>query len=404
MLERPTRYLLTYGELSLKGRNRKTFEKELIKILKPRLVPLDGRIQQLHQKVLIHTEAQPERVYKALRTVFGLVGVHPIWQTSQDLDDICELAWRLMAPHVGSDKTFGVKGRRAVKNLPYNTMELQQTVAASLYRRGLDLKVDLKNPDIPLHVRVDLKKTWLYTESWPMLGGLPISPRSRHGLLLSGGIDSPVAGNMIQKRGGLVHGIYFHTPPFTVAAAKEKVADLAEVLSRYQNKFTLYVVNFTQVMKTLRAECSPALMVVLSRRFMMRVAERLLTRFEGQSLVTGESLGQVASQTIENITAVDEVVHAPILRPLIGMDKREIIARSEAMGAYDISIQPAQDCCSLFAPKEPATRSKLHIVHQEESKLDVDAMVEQALTQVEEMILETEFAEYLHEGEPLPVA
>ncbi|CAM2006764.1 tRNA uracil 4-sulfurtransferase ThiI [Acanthopleuribacter pedis] len=390
-------YVLRFGELGLKGRNQDRFVDDLIKIVKPRVKHLDGKCEKRHKRVLLHTTAPPEQVRTALSTVFGLAGISPIYTVGHELDDIKAAAWELMKKYKDSGKTFAIRGRRPNKKYPMTSMDLQREVATFLLQQGLNLKVDLKNPDIELGLSVETRETWLYLETWPGLGGLPVCGRTTHGLLLSGGIDSPVAGNLIQKRGGRLEAVYFHTPPFTVEAAREKVEDLAEVLARYQNGLALHVVNFTNLMKTLRAKCDERYTVILSRRFMMRVAVELLKPCNGQSLVTGESLGQVASQTIENITAVNEGLPWPVLRPCIGMDKQEIIRHARRIGTFDISIQPFEDCCSLFSPKNPVTKALLDIVHKEEAKIDAAALIEEALTQTERIIV---FADYTQR--PLP--
>ena len=388
----PSYYMLRYGELALKGRNRDRFEKHLVNIVKPRIKHLDGHVERRHKRLLVFCKAEPQELRKALSTVFGVVGISPIWETNHNPENIVNLAWRLAEPHKGSDKRFAIKVKRAFKQYPMNSMEMQKHVADQLLSRGLDLKVDLKKPDLKLSISLDFKNTTVHLETWPGLGGLPVDDDTLHGLLLSGGIDSPVAGNLIQKRGGRLTAIYFHTPPFTVEAAKDKVIELASVLARYQNGLDLHVVNFTEAMKAIRATCTESYTILLSRRLMMKVATQLMTRHGGQSLVTGESLGQVASQTIENMTAVNYGVPLPVLRPVIGMDKREIIAMSQKIQAYDISIRPEQDCCSLFSPDEPVTRAKLDLVLKEESKLDAEALVAGALEEVETIHLDESHA------------
>ncbi|PIE89779.1 MAG: tRNA 4-thiouridine(8) synthase ThiI [Acidobacteria bacterium] len=380
-------YLLRLGEVTLKKRNRNWFINNLVRIIKPRVRHLDAKLEKRHKKLLLYTEAPADEVRKALKTVFGLVGVSPIFKTTRDMEDIKKTALELVKPHFESQKSFSVKAKRTQKTYPVKSPDIQRQVAEYLFEHGLNLKVDLKHSELTLLISVEFKETWLSLETWPCLGGLPVSSKNKFGLLLSGGIDSPVAGNLIQKRGGYLEAVYFHTPPFTVESAKDKVIDLAEILSRYQNGFNLHIVNFTEVMKTIKANCHDSLMVVLSRRFMMRVAERIMTEKGGQALVTGESLGQVASQTIENISIANSVVTMPVLRPLIGMDKTEIISWSRKIDAYETSIRPYEDCCSLFAPEEPATRASARKVQHEESKLDINGLVERALEQTESIRL-----------------
>lgn len=379
----PTKYLLRYGELALKGQNRKRFEQDLVRIVKPRIKPLGGRVERLHKKLLVHCEAEPAQVKEALSTVFGLTGISPIWRTSKNFDDIATLAWKLVQSHANSGKTFAVRAKRADKRFPITSPDLQIKLAEAVLGKGLNLPVNLKKPDLCLTVNVDFEYAWVHLETWPGLGGLPVCRHDKHGLLLSGGIDSPVAGHLIQKRGGALEAVYFHTPPFTVEAAKEKVLDLCEILAKYQSKLTLHVVNFTETMKIIRSECMESYVVVLSRRFMMQIASRIMEKVGGKSLVTGESLGQVASQTIENIYAVNHGVTYPILRPLIGMDKLEIVNIAKKIGSYDISIQPFEDCCSLFSPKSPVTRARMEAIEKNEARLNVQGIIEQALENVE---------------------
>ncbi len=382
-MTKPGIYLLRFGEMALKGRNRKCFEDNLIRIIKSRVTPLEGRIEKKHKKLLLHCDANPEAVRGALSTVFGLVSISPIQRTHLTMEDIISLGWSLMEPHAGSGKTFAVRARRTNKRFPMTSPELQGEVAAELLGRGLNLAVDLSNPDLTLGISIDFDQAYVYLESWPGLGGLPIDPQTKHGLLISGGIDSPVAGHLIQKRGGFLEAVYFHTPPFTVEAVKEKVIDLCSVLADYQIRLNLHVVNFTEAMKSLRAECEPAYIVVLQRRLMMRVATRIMERIGVKSLITGECLGQVASQTIENIAAINDGVTLPILRPLIGLDKLEIIAISKKIGTFDISIRPFQDCCSLFSPKNPVTKAKPKRIAREEARLDIQGLTGMAVEQTE---------------------
>ncbi len=384
-------YLLRYGELVLKGRNRRNFVNELLAVLKPRLKILDGRFRSLHKKLIVTTDAPPEQVRALLSTIAGITSISPVYICSHDPDEIIECAWTLVKPFIGSGRSFSVRAKRPNKRFPIRSTELQTMVADSLYMRGLDLPVDLKNADLNLNISTEVHDTWLSVEKWPAMGGLPIQKRNVHGLLLSGGIDSPVAGYLIQKRGGQIQAIYFHTPPYTVEEAKDKVIELAQILSKFQNQLKLHIVSFTGVMKAIVADCDPSCMVVLSRRFMMRIATEIMRQESGHSIITGECLGQVASQTIENMGVIGEDVPYPILRPLIGMDKQEIIRVARRIGTYETSIQPFEDCCSLFAPAEPATRVSLRKIHRMESALKIDDLVSQALNQTETMILTPKF-------------
>jgi len=376
-------YLLRLGEVTLKKRNRKWFINNLIKIIKPRIKHLNAALQRRHKKLLLITEAPESEVKQALSTVFGLVGVSPIYRTSLDLNEIKTLSLELMKPFFGSGQSFSVKAKRVKKDYALKSPQLQEEIAGHLFENGLDLPVNLKHPELSLGISIEFHEVWVHVEVWPGLGGLPVSTKNKYGLLLSGGIDSPVAGNLIQKRGGSLVAVYFHTPPYTVESAKDKVLDLAQILASYQNGLDLHVVHFTEVMKTLKVMCHDSLIVVLSRRFMMRVAEKILIRVGCDALVTGESLGQVASQTIENIRIVSECADLPILRPLIGMDKGEIIQRARKMGSFETSIRPYDDCCSLFAPEEPATRATHSRIQREEAKLNIDELVQRAVDQTE---------------------
>lgn len=377
---KPDAYLLRFGEMAIKGRNHERYVDDLVKILKPRLIAIGGKIEKQHKKLLIRCDAEPQHVRDALRFVFGIVSVSPIWRVKSNFDAIETKAWSLVEPFKGSQHTFAVRVKRVNKRFAMTSSEIARKLAQGLYNRGFDLPVDLNQPTLPLGVVIASDETWIFMETWPGLSGLPICEHARYGLLLSGGIDSPVAGNMIQQRGGQLEVIYFDTPPYTTDGAREKVQELAELLARYQNRLTLHTVNMTQAMQTIRATAASAYTVILSRRLMLQVSERLV---DCQALVTGESLSQVASQTIENLAAVDHAARRPILRPLIGLDKQEIIHRAEALGSFAISKRPDQDCCSLFAPAKPITRAKLDDVLNEEAKFNLDHLIEASLQAVQ---------------------
>jgi thiamine biosynthesis protein ThiI len=377
----PDVYLLRFGEMAIKGRNRDRYVDDLVRILKPRIAKLNGKIEKKHNKLLIRSEAPPEQVRAALAHVFGLVSISPIWRLPLDLDVAEAKAWELLQPHLGSEQSFAVVVKRANKGFSMKSGDIARQMATYLYKRGLDLPVDLKHPELPLGIIIEQNEIWLHIETLPGLGGMPVCEYARYGLLLSGGIDSPVAGNMIQKRGGQLEVVYFDTPPYTTDGAREKVLDLCELLAKYQNQLVLHTVNITRAMQTIRALVDPGYSIILSRRLMVRISERLL---DCQALVTGESLSQVASQSIENLAVVDRAAQLPVLRPLIGLDKQEIIDRANSLGSFEISKRPDQDCCSLFAPKDPVTRAQLAEVEAEEAKLDLENLIETTLAAVQE--------------------
>jgi thiamine biosynthesis protein ThiI len=245
------------------------------------------------------------------------------------------------------------------------------------------MQVNLKHPELEVQISLEYKNTWISLETWPGAGGMPLLGDSRHLLLLSGGIDSPVAGNLIQKRGGTLAAVHFHTPPYTQEAAREKAHDLASLLARFQGELTLFQIPITRFMQRILAECQQRYAIILARRFMLALAGELARRHRLHSLVTGESLGQVASQTIQNMAVIEQGCELPILRPLIGFDKLEIVARAISLGSFAISTRPEQDCCSLFAPGEPVTKASLSLVQAMEAALPMALLIEEALGELE---------------------
>lgn len=379
----PSAYLIRIGEITLKKRNRSRFLNALVQAIRQRLAGLEFHLEPRHKKLLLKCSAAPDLIQSRLSTVFGITGISPIWKCALDLEAIQNLSWSLCQDKRQSAKDFGVRVRRNNKNFPIKSMDCQAQIGSFLLKNGLNLPVNLKSPDLAINVSLEFKEAWVWTETWPGRGGLPQVGDSRHLLLLSGGIDSPVAGNLIQKRGGTLAAVYFHTPPYTLDAAKEKAIDLAHVLAGFQAQLDLYIVPITRIMKRLLSDCDNGYSVVLARRFMMRIATRLAEQHGYHALVTGENLGQVASQTIQNIHCINEGVPLPILRPLIGLDKLEIVGLAEKLGSFEISIRPHQDCCSLFAPEDPVTKATLTRIRSMEEPLPIVDMVEEALAETE---------------------
>ncbi len=384
--------LIRYGEISLKGGNRPYFERSLDRAIKAALAGLAGfRVWRDHGRFYLAGPGDQEEYVSRLRRVFGIVSLSPAISVSLNFESIKAAALEVLreamngaayaahaAGHNAGGLTFKVNARRANKSFPLDSMALNREIGAFLLDQVPGLVVDVHEPDIT--VSVDLRdRAFVYTTIVPAYGGLPPRISGRAVLLLSGGIDSPVAGWMAMKRGLEVHGLHFESPPFTSERARLKVEDLGRSLSSWGAYRKTHYCTFTKVQKTIYEKCPPELGVTIMRRFMFRIATRLAKRVGALALVTGESLGQVASQTLESMHVINQVCDLPVLRPLIGMDKTEIIDRARDIGTYDISIRPYEDCCTIFVPRCPSTKPALDQVEQAESAIEINDLVEDAL-------------------------
>ena len=380
--------IIRYSELYLKGKNRGFFERALennvvraLKDIPHEFIKNCGRylIQNFHDE-------DAELIIEKVKKVFGVHTVSLAYETSSDLDSIFE-AVKLQARTSG---TFKIESHRGDKKYPMTSVELSKEIGGRLlaYAKGA-LSVDVHNPSFV--IRVDIRengKALVFGEYIEAVNGMPVGTAGKGVLLLSGGIDSPVAGYMMAKRGMKIDCLHFHSYPYTNMQAKEKVVDLAKILSEYTCGTRLCTVSVTHIQEEIHEKCKPELMITLLRRFMYRIAERHALRIGATCLITGESLGQVASQTIEGITSSNSVVEKlPVLRPLIGFDKNEIIEKSVKMGAYETSILPFEDCCTVFLPDFPAIRPKLSEILREEAKLDVEGLIEEAFASFEKIEL-----------------
>jgi len=378
-------FLIRYGELALKGQNRSYFENKLIENLKENLKGEDVNIEKDYGRVFVYCRKEDEQVVqKKLLKVFGIVGISKVVKVNLDLDEIKSVALRILKEREA--RTFKVETRRINKSFPYRSMDLNNIVGGYILKNVPNIKVNVHEPELMLNIEIR-DKAYLYTENFSGPGGLPYGISGKGMLLLSGGIDSPVAGFMMMKRGLELEGVHFYSYPFTSERAKEKVIDLCKLLSDYSNGiFRLNIVHFTDIQKEIYEKCPERLMTVIMRRFMVRIAEGLALRKGAKCLVTGESLGQVASQTLENLNATNKVAGLPVFRPLIGMDKLEIIEIAKRIGTYEISIRPYEDCCTVFLPKHPATKANLEALKRAEEVLDVGKMVQTCLEKdVEEL-------------------
>ncbi|SDY68581.1 tRNA uracil 4-sulfurtransferase ThiI [Thermoactinomyces sp. DSM 45892] len=379
--------LLRYGELSLKGKNKKDFEERLVRNIRQKLERFDGmKVSKHFGRLFIELGDHPaDPIIEECKDIFGLVGFSPALRVQTDLTVIKEAALHLLQSQGDHVKTFKVGCKRADKRFPIGSQEMNQLVGGHLLSHtNSRYKVDVRNPDLFVHVEVrSMQDTYIYGNDISGLGGLPVGTSGRVLLLLSGGIDSPVAGYLALKRGVELHAIHFHSYPFTSERAKQKVMDLAQQLTRFGGEIRLYVVPFTEIQTEINKHCYESYTITIMRRFMLRIAEAVAKKNSALALVTGESLGQVASQTLESMTAINAVTNMPILRPVIGWDKTEIIDISKKIDTYETSILPYEDCCTIFTPKAPKTRPGVEVCERLETKLDIDQLVQEAVEGVE---------------------
>jgi thiamine biosynthesis protein ThiI len=383
--------LLRYGEIFLKGHNRGFFERRLVENLRRAVAGIPGaKIERTHGRVLAWPpadDAAGKKTQRAVERVFGLTSVSPTAVVPRELGAIYAAAVesaRREAARLGGRPTFKVETRRADKRFQPTSMETSKLVGAAVID-ALGLPVDVHHPQFTVGIEIGYEHAFVFAESVAGPGGLPVGVTGRVELLLSGGIDSPAAGWLMLKRGCELGATYFHSFPYTGEHSKEKVAQLARKLAGWQlGEVRLNVVNFTEVQKKLRdASGDGRLAVVLYRRMMMRIAERLARSAGARALVTGEALAQVASQTLENLAAIEEAVDIPILRPCLAHDKQETIALARRIGTYETSILPYDDCCSLFVPEHPETRAKMDDVHACEARLDVKTLADECARSVD---------------------
>lgn len=392
--------LIKYGELTLKGRNRNVFVDQLIRNIRHKLAAFPSvKFEKTHGRLFIHLhDAAAEPVIEALQQVFGIVGISPVLRTELQMQEIEAAAAALMATQDKVGRTFKVETKRPNKRFPLTSQDINRQVGSFVLRQSEHLSVDVHQPDVWLSVEVRAHGAYVYCESYPGLGGFPVGVSGKVMLLLSGGIDSPVAGYLTMKRGVEVEAVHFHSYPYTSERALQKVEDLAEQLSAYSGRIALHVVPFTEIQTKIRETCQDSYSITVMRRFMLRIAEALAEKRGALALATGESLGQVASQTLESMRAINDVVALPVLRPLISMDKQEIIAVAKQIDTYETSILPYEDCCTVFVPKSPQTRPNLERTRAQEKGLDIDALVAAAVADTETKMLslgsKEEFASY----------
>ena len=378
--------IVRYAEIHLKGKNRGYFERVFCVNLEKALKGLRHELRRTSGRYLVagFQDRDAEEICERIARVFGVHSYSLGYRVSNDLDSIFEAA-KIVSPRVG---TFKVDTHRADKKYPMTSPELNAEIGAKLLEKFPALKVDVHEPQhvVYLDIRED-GSALVFGKFEEGAGGMPVGTSSKGVLLISGGIDSPVAGYMMAKRGMEVEYLHFHSYPYTNEQAKDKVVELARILSRYTGGTSISTVKVTHIQEEIHKKCAAELNVTLLRRFMFRIAERVAKRKGAKCLITGESLGQVASQTIEGITSSNAVVTLPVLRPLIGFDKEEIIIRAKKIGTFETSVLPYEDCCTVFLPEFPAIKPKLSFIEEEETKLDIEALVNEALDSLERISL-----------------
>lgn len=376
-------FIVRCGEVALKGMNKPYFERMLVERIKKLLKKFPG-CSVKRQEGLIFVRAEKayskQDIIKEISKVFGVASISPAVESESTLDAIGEAAVTYMMDAIKTRgiQTFKVEAKRADKNFPVKSPEIGRIIGAKILIGCKVLKVDVHNPDCLLFVDVRQGKSYIYQDKIQGFGGLPLGTNGKGMTLLSGGIDSPVATWMMAKRGMLIEAIHFHSYPYTSQRAQEKVEDLAKIVSTYCGRFKMHVINLLPIQEQIVANCPEEETTILVRRFMMRIAEKVAQETGCTMLITGENLGQVASQTAEALVVTDASVKMPVMRPLIAMDKVDIMEKAQEIGTYETSIQPYEDCCTVFLPKHPVTKPKLERILVSEGKLDCEKLIEEA--------------------------
>lgn len=383
-------FLIKYGEIGIKGKNRYLFEDALVRQIRRSLKDVEGDFKVYKSQARIYVDTLSEYDYDEvigqLQKVFGIVGICPVVrEENDDFDNLKKVVVDYMKEMYGDKEfTFKVEARRAKKSYPKNSMEINYDLGEAILMAMPNVSVDVHKPDVRLNVEVR-HDIYIYSTIIKGPGGMPVGTNGSAMLLLSGGIDSPVAGYLIAKRGVALHATYFHAPPYTSERAKKKVIDLAKIVSSYAGEIKLHVVNFTDIQLYIYDKCPHDELTIIMRRYMMKIAEHFAKEDDCLGLITGESIGQVASQTMQSLAATNEVCTLPVYRPLIGFDKQEIVEISEKIDTYETSIQPFEDCCTIFVAKHPVTKPRIDVIKRSEEKLSekIDELVNEAILSTE---------------------
>jgi len=390
-----TSFLIKYTEIAIKGKNRYLFEDALVRQIKFALKKVEGefKVSKTQGRIYIDclSEYDFDETVAALQCVFGISGICPVVHVEDNGFDALkeDVKKYIEEAYPEKNQTFKVNARRARKDYPIESMEINRQMGGVILDAFPDMKVDVHEPDILLTIEVR-EKIYIYSKVIPGPGGMPVGTNGKAMLLLSGGIDSPVAGYMISKRGVKIDAVYFHAPPYTSERAKQKVVDLARLVSKYSGPINLHVVNFTDIQLYIYEKCPHEELTIIMRRYMMKIAEHIAKETECLGLITGESIGQVASQTMQSLAATNEVCTLPVYRPLIGFDKIDIVDISKKIDTYETSILPFEDCCTIFVAKHPVTKPNLNIIKKHEVNLEekIDELFKTAIDTCETILVE----------------
>ena len=376
-------FLLKLGEIVLKGQNRRVFEDKLKTVTRRRMAKFGEFKVNIVQSTLyvepLTEDCDLDGAWEACGTIFGVAQMCRCRACEKNLDAMFNAVCEYLGDELSAAKSFKVESKRSDKRFPLNSIQISQEIGGRLAEEFPNVLVDVHNPDYTVNIEVRETAAYVHGPSVPGAGGLPTGTGGRAAVLLSGGIDSPVAGYMIAKRGVEIECIHFFSYPYTSELAKEKVLELAHIMTKFCGRMTVDIVGFTEIQEAIRDHCREEYFTIIMRRFMMRISQRVADQVKAKALVTGENLGQVASQTMEALRVTEDVVDLPVLRPLIGMDKEEIVRLSRKIGTFDTSILPYEDCCTVFTPRHPRTKPNLEEVREAEAALDIEGLIDRAM-------------------------
>lgn len=391
--------LVRYGELTLKGGNRKTFVSQLRSNVKRALMPLKGyevKANRDRMYIQLEPEADIEEMMARISKVFGVHSISPVLKIEKSMDAVYEHA-RLFAQNYEAGDSFKIEVKRSDKDFEYETFAIQRMVGGEVLKSNPSLHVDVRQPDHEIKVEVRLDAIYMYDRIIPAIGGLPVGTGGKTLLMLSGGIDSPVAGMEVMRRGVTIEAIHFHSPPFTSEKAKEKVIELTRIMAERVGSIRLHIVPFTEVQKQIHKVVHERYTMTSTRRMMLRIADKVVHQIGADAIVNGENLGQVASQTLKSMYAINAVTNTPILRPLLSLDKEEIVKKAKDIGTFETSIQPYEDCCTIFTPKNPVTEPQFEKVLQYESGFDFEEMIDRAVDNIETIVIDKNYQRHQDE-------